>query len=276
MKFDKSSCLQRAKEMLKSRNDSLLRYVCLELRFCMEAITYGKLKTYSKRLPADVLAKWQPPQAVKALLEFEPDADQSFELRISPESSPGVPTGEWFSLGSHKSLKLGWLRKHYNKLGNLLHVIAPGAKASALQSDPQELRKYLETVAAELEPVAASRMDSSLATVVDFQCSVCGDTVIANLAGVQKTRRAVCLNPSCGAEFAAVETEDGELGFLLMASHFECIKCGHETTLQNKKLEIGYKFKCERCGEEHQLMKRQWAYALVSELASNPEAAPDG
>lgn len=276
MKIDKSSCIQRAREMLESENDLLLRYVCLELRLCMEAITYGKLQTYSKRLPADVLAKWQPPQAVKALLEFEPDADQSFELRISPESSLGVPTGEWVSLGSNKSLKLGWLRKHYNKLGSLLHVIAPGAKPSALQSDSRELRKYLEAVVAELEPVAASRIDSSLATVVDFQCSVCGDTIIANLDGVQKTRRAVCLNPSCGAEFAAVEADDGELGFLLMASHFGCIKCGHEATLQNRKLEVGYKFRCAKCGEEHQLMKRQWAYALVSELAANPGTAPDG
>lgn len=113
MKFHKESCLNRAKKLLEDKDDSDLRYVCLELRFCIESITYEKLKTYIKRLPFSVIEKWQPPQAMKALRELEPLADEDFELFISPESSPGVPTGEWVCLGHHKTFKLSWLRKTY-------------------------------------------------------------------------------------------------------------------------------------------------------------------
>jgi len=207
MSFDKRSCLQRARELLERGDDSVLRYVCLELRFCMEAVTYQKLETYAKRLPSGVLAIWQPPQAVKALLELEPGADQDFQMMVAFESEPGVPTGKWMSLGNHKSIKVSWLRKHYHKLGNLLHVPSPATESSSLQREPKELRKYLESVVAELEPVVASRFDSSLANLVEFQCSVCGEPVAANLEGVQKSHKAVCLNPSCGAEFSPLKAK---------------------------------------------------------------------
>jgi transcription elongation factor Elf1 len=241
----------------------------------MEAVAYDKLRNYSKRLPQGVLDKWQPPQAVKALLELEPDADQDFELKMSPESEPGVPTGEWVNLGSHKSLKLDWLRKHYNKLGNLLHVPQPNAKASSLQLSANELRKYLESIISEMESAVASTMDASLAMVVTFRCSVCGETVAANLSGVQKTRRAVCLNPQCGAEFSAIQNQDGELSFRLVATYFKCIKCDQEIPVENRKLAMGYRFKCATCGEEHEIVERNWGYVLVSETAANTGVAAD-
>jgi DNA-directed RNA polymerase subunit RPC12/RpoP len=277
MKFDKRSCLKRAKELLEEGDDSLLRYVCLELRFCMEAVTYQKLETYAKRLPKGILNTWQPPQAVKALLELEPGADQDFQMAVAFESKPGVPTGKWMNLGSHKSLKLAWLRKHYNKLGNLLHVPSPAAEASSLQLNPKDLRQYLASVVAELEPVVASRIDSSIANLVKFKCSVCGEPVMANLEGVLKSHKAVCLNPSCGAEFSAIEGKGGKPGFHLIATKFRCVSCKHETPVENRKLRIGARFKCEKCGAEHEFAARQWGYGLVSELeAANKAPAADG
>jgi transcription elongation factor Elf1 len=276
MSFDKRSCLKRAKELLERGDDSVLRYVCLELRFCMEAVTYQKLETYAKRLPRGILAIWQPPQAVKALLELEPGADQDFQMMVAFESEPGVPTGKWMSLGGHKSLKVSWLRKHYHKIGNLLHVPSPATESLPLQRDPRELRKYLESVVAELEPVVASRIDSSLANLVEFQCSVCGEPIAANLEGVQKSHKAVCLSPPCGAEFFAIESKEGELLFYLVASNFRCMKCEHKTPVENRKLKIGTRFKCEKCGAEHELVGRQWGYGLVSDLeAANETPAAD-
>lgn len=243
----------------------------------MEAVTYQKLETYAKRLPKGVLAIWQPPQAVKALLELEPGADQDFQMMVAFESEPGVPTGKWMSLGNHKGLKVSWLRKRYNKIGNLLHVLSPPAESSPLQRDPKELRKYLDSVVAELEPVVASRIDSSLASLVEFQCSVCGEPVAANLEGVQKSHKAVYLNPSCGAEFYAIESEEGKILFRLIASNFRCMKCEHETLLENRKLKIGTRFTCEKCRAEHELVGRQWGYGLVSDLeAANETPAADG
>jgi len=267
LEFDKASCFERAKRLLASGDDSVLRYVCLELRFCLEAIAYEKLRTYTKRLPKEVLEKWQPPQAVRALLEFEPLADQNFTLRVSMESEPGVPTGEWVTLGTHRTFKLSWLRKTYNRLGNLLHVptLASQASGTGRLQNPQALRKELESIIETLELIVASTLDASLATVIEFNCPVCGELVLCNCDGVAKTHRAVCLNPNCGAEFAARQNEAGEFVFDLMATAFPCVKCGHETLIENRKLRIGACFPCEKCGEKHGLQTFQWGYGLVEE-----------
>jgi hypothetical protein len=50
--YDKWSCLERARNLLSVAGDDSLRYACLELRFCIEAITYEKLDTYSSYVPA--------------------------------------------------------------------------------------------------------------------------------------------------------------------------------------------------------------------------------
>jgi hypothetical protein len=134
MHFNKRSCLDRAKTLFTQRTEAALRYACLELRCCIESIAYEKLQTYAKRLPAAVLETWQPPQAFKALLEFEPLADQDFTLRFCEENAAGQPTGAWKSLGTHKTFQLSWLRKMYNALGNHLHVPTPSV--SGTQTKP--------------------------------------------------------------------------------------------------------------------------------------------
>lgn len=261
--FKKESCLNRAKQLLERNDDALLRYDCLELRFCLESITYDKLRTYIKRLPESVLKKWQPPQAVRALLELEPFAEEDFELLISPESAPGIPTGNWVCLGHHKTFKLSWLRKTYNKLGNFLHVPPPKSRRRERSADENtELRKYLEEVVAELEPIVASTLDASLAQVVTFTCKQCGDPIVANVEGVKHSRRTECLNPNCRAEFALIETEDVGLSCQLMISAFPCRKCSHQNHIENRKLTIGYRFSCEKCGEPYEIV---WGYRLVNE-----------
>ena len=66
--YDKWSCLERARRLLIVAGDESLRYACLELRFCIEAIVYAKLDAYSSYVPAVVFEKWQPNHAMKMLL----------------------------------------------------------------------------------------------------------------------------------------------------------------------------------------------------------------
>ena len=92
------------------------------LRQCIEAILYEKIKGYSKVVPGVVFEKWQPPHILKTLLQFEPGADEDFRLAVALESEPGVRKGPFQLIGEHKSFKLKWLNKNYNKLGSYLHV----------------------------------------------------------------------------------------------------------------------------------------------------------
>lgn len=266
--FDRRGCFERAKALLAGNDESGLRYTCLELRFCLEAIAYDKLKLYAGRLPTKVLETWQPPQAMRALLEYEPSANENFTLAVCLEDASGRPTGKWEVIGKHHAFNLSWLRTTYNKLGSFLHLPAPRSATALSSQTPASLRKALQDIVKELEPIVCSSLDSALAQVVDFECSVCHDQVIANMEGVRRRRAAVCLNPNCRAEYVPAESENGEFTFHLKTSLFDCQTCGHKNPIENRKLEIGLIFKCERCGEEHKFLTRHWGYSRVKDMTS--------
>jgi hypothetical protein len=67
--------LRAAKELVQARDLPSLRYACLELRFCIEALCYDVLPHYEAELPFDAVGKWQPRKVVEALLDVDPDSD---------------------------------------------------------------------------------------------------------------------------------------------------------------------------------------------------------
>jgi hypothetical protein len=257
--MNKLTFWQRAKEIINKDDDSILQYACLELRFCLESITYQKLKLYSKRLPTSIIEKWQPPQAVRALLEIEPHADQDFSLRFCSESSLGMPDGNWTSLGNHKSLKSKWLNKNYNKLGSCLHISAP-SKETSKNTDFIKLRAYLNEVVNFLEPIVNCSLDTSLAQVVTFDCGVCNQPIIANQEGLINIDKVSCLNPNCRAEYW-VNSEGDKFNFQLIVSTFTCYSCDSKIDIENKKIKIGFEFSCVCCKAKHVIVSRQWGVA---------------
>ena len=84
--MEKREAWVRAKSLLSNEDDGALRSAALELRRCLEAVVYEKLWAYRDRIPADVARRWQPPQAFKALLLFEPDASHTRVVRIAPQA----------------------------------------------------------------------------------------------------------------------------------------------------------------------------------------------
>jgi DNA-directed RNA polymerase subunit RPC12/RpoP len=261
MKLDKWSCLERAQELLARNDDKLLRYACLELRFCIEAITYEKLNVYSGYVPAKVFEKWQPNHALKMLLQFEPDADENLSFCISPESEPGKPTGNWMNLGEYRTFKLSWLSKNYNKLGNYLHVNLNEDR------EPVEIRQELQKIASELEPIINSDIIApTLANRIQFKCQACGHLSVSNDIVLRQTKHAICIDPNCGAEYDVTEEPNGRWKFKLIAIEFKCLNCGQSNWLENRELDIGRRFKCRSCGEHHVVVNRQWGYVRQSKL----------
>jgi hypothetical protein len=51
MDLDKRACLECAKELIREGSVQSLRYAALELRFCMEIITYEKLRASASHIP---------------------------------------------------------------------------------------------------------------------------------------------------------------------------------------------------------------------------------
>jgi hypothetical protein len=199
----KDECITNAKSLIARGDEASLRYAALELRMCMELITYEKLRTYSSMIPESILEKWQPPQAVKALLEFEPHADESYVLSYGRQKGPAIPAESMTVLGEHKSLSYKWLKTHYNKIGYALH-----AQAKAKTGDSRESTKwkdYLLQVVSELEEVIASRINGSgMRTVFSSECERCEGRVVVNSAAAKNTGRAACFNPECKAEYEPI------------------------------------------------------------------------
>jgi hypothetical protein len=254
-------CLERAKVLLASGDDASLRYACLELRYCMEAVTYEKLRAYAPRLPPDILSMWQPPQLVKALLELEGDADQEYTVAIKPTGS----SQPFQIMGEHRTFATKWIRKHYHSIGSYLHApkdITPGRRPR--QIEPQELRQYLEDVIAECTRVAESSITSTLAEVVVFDCQLCDHKTVTNLESAKRRGRVSCLHPECEADYVVSTAEDGALYFRPDGWVFPCQACRFQMLVPSKRLVADHEFSCNACGRRHKLVK-DWYYAIEVE-----------
>lgn len=253
-KFD---CLQRAKRLYVSNHLADLRYACLELRMCLEAITYEKLTTYAQRLPPDVLSKWQPPQAVAALLNLEDDAGQEYVLAIGRTRE----TLEYF--GEHRTFALPWLRKHYNKVGSFLHVPNPNVPDAISEVDQiEELKEYLNEIIRECDRVCeSSLLGGGMTRTVKFTCQACGRNSIANATSAERIGRVKCIHPSCQAEHAVTGKDDKHLFFRLTGAIFPCQSCKQEIFVASNQLVPEHEFACSACGRRHKLIDQVWRYS---------------
>ena len=247
--FGKHACYNRAKSLLNTGDDLQLRYVCLELRFCLEAITYDKLEVYKSRLPPSLLSTWQPPQALKVLERLEPSSTEDFTLYFGREDTPGQPASEVTYIGTHKFLDLRWLRKTYNKLGHYLHVPTPSAKRR------QPLRSDLEKILQTLEPIVQSSLDATIAEVVSFDCFKCKKKVSANKKVLKTNSEVECLNQNCRAIHQVREQDDGEFFFSLKVIKVSCNECSNTIEIEPRLLKAGCSVQCTSCKQKYEVFK---------------------
>jgi len=260
--MSKTIYLNQARDLLARRDDGSLPYAALELRRCIESIVYEKLLTYTKYVPGLVFEQWQPAHALKALLQFEPDADEEFRLRIAEEDPLGNPRGPWIEMGEHRTFKLSWLQKNYNKLGSFLHV--PHGRMKGWTAN--DVRAYLDEVVAELDRILQSSIIGvSLASRISFKCAVCSSNSLVNTQVAEETKRAICINPNCGAIYH-LEKRDDQWQVDLEQTEFKCRNCGASIWLENRHLDIGCLFKCSECNVEYLIVARQWAYSAKEEV----------
>ena len=262
--MNKRDCLERAKQLISDSRPESLRYAALELRCCIEAITYEKLKSSSSRIPQSVLNKWQPPQAIKALSEFEPNTDKGFTMAFGIEDEPGKRSNNMQFFGEHKTFKGKWLNKHYHKLGNLIHFPSiEQQKAKKIKSN-EEIQKYLQEVLSHIEDILKGNiLGGWIGQTYTFKCLRCNEPVIVTKYKVEKANDIECLNPHCKAEYHAELNDKSQTEFYLKATKFDCIECGNKIEIENRKIKIGMQFRCDSCGTLHEMFQRQWGYGKV-------------
>ncbi|MFG6459827.1 hypothetical protein [Roseateles sp. BYS96W] len=261
--------LERAKELLANPVEFNLRYAALELRVVMEMVTYEKLVAAQDVIPPEVLKTWQPPQAVKSLLEFQEHADQTFTIEVAapgqePEDFDQLDDAEklehfqkldFKKLGEHHALSLKWLKKNYNKIGNLLHAPSPGSSAQ----EPARTAKYLAEVVSELDLV----LSSTISTFVErggcvFSCQSCGKPVIRNAEAMKAGALAVCSTPDCDGAYRLVNPGDDEWTVEPVQAKFKCPACSHESIYWPRKVKVGSALKCPGCARRFGVFGYQW------------------
>jgi hypothetical protein len=258
--FEKQEAFEAAQELLSRNDDAVLRYAVLELRRCLEAIVYQKLKVYEEFLPPDSLRSWQPPQAFRALLRIEPDADESGRVAIAPEKwTDGiVTTGPFTSIGIDNRPKSDWLSKTWNKLGFFLHALSPfvRTKKGGIQ------REYLDTVLGELRRFVHGDVTVQITPVVRFNCPECQCEVIAGERLLEKIPEATCAN--CGAVYAAQKETEHTFRFFLENPTLECESCKKAIYVPETALAIGHRFSCRRCGQKYEIHEQAWGCRMIS------------
>jgi hypothetical protein len=256
---EKRQALERATELLSSSDELNLRYAALELRRCVEAIVYEKLMAYQDRFPPEVAKKWQPPQAFRALLVMEPDAEQTVTIRYAREAVPGIQSqGSYRTLGTDYRFTLAWLNKTYNKLGSFLHASWPFAK-NPTTAKWAETKEFLQKVATDLQPFVEKTFTSTLAETIVFNCTECGTTIKANAAGVQQAGEITCLNSDCKSHYVA-SINGTDYSFQLDAIVADCPKCTQAIKIPTQRLAMGYQFPCSGCGQKYSIVNQAWEF----------------
>lgn len=229
-----------------------------------EMLTYEKLRFVGDIVPPSVVETWQPPQAVKALLEFQPMADQTFELSIGRlHADTDLDKQEWVSLGTHRALSLKWLRKHYNKVGHILHAPS-GREMQAAQ--PAKQAAYLGEVIDELEAVLSSGIIGFTERGgYTFNCGDCGKPAIRNADAMESGQTAVCSTPGCDAEYTLVRSEQGEAMMQPLLVRFECEACKATTDIAKRKVTLGVEFDCSGCRQRYRVfgLHQHWTFTQV-------------
>lgn len=264
--------LDRAKGLLSEPTEHNLRYAALELRMVMEMVTYEKLFAAQDVLPPEVVRTWQARQAVKALLEFQPLADETYTISFA-EVPEGVQLDgledsarlkqlaqlEYQEVGQHHGMKLKWLGSNYNRIGGLLHAVNPGSSAM----EKLETAAYLAEVVAELELVVSS----TIYTLTErggyvFECIACEKPIVRNFEAMKAGKTAICSTPHCDAEYRLVKDGENDWTLQPVETIFTCPSCSFDFRCWSRKVEVGVGFTCPGCKRRYGVhaVHKQWQF----------------
>jgi hypothetical protein len=261
----KAARLARARSLLTSCSDADLLYAALELRLCLEQMTYEKASSFKQFLPPSSLKIWQPPQLLKILKQVDPIADQSFELHIGNNEGPPTPDTQWLPLGKHKAFGSRWLTKQYNKLGSLLHAPRESVEIKSATQLAQ-LRTDLASMADEIEEALKSTITGmSIHETISADCMHCGGKIAAS-KHMLDSKPTVVLCLQCEAEYG-VAIEANEYRFIPRAAHFSCAGCKVEIWLEHRNMRPDDVVTCKSCGQTH-VLRLQWKVELPVNDAS--------
>jgi DNA-directed RNA polymerase subunit RPC12/RpoP len=261
---EKLDAFHRAVKLLDQHQDETLRYAALEVRRCLEAVVYEKLWAYKNRLPTEMIREWRPPQAFKALIAIESGARHTSIISVAKQKAFGMATEEPYKqLGIDLRPDVKWLEKTWHKLGKFPHAEFPYDPAEAF-AEPDKVRTMLLELVEKIRPFVKTTFTSTVAEIISFECTACGDIVLANKKSIETTGYITCLNPRCELRYLVKEKHGEDFEFELENYSADCSECGEQILLPKHKLSTGYEFSCLSCHCHYQV-DHEWTYRKITE-----------
>lgn len=254
--FHKRDCFNRARELLEKGDIASLRYACLELRQCIEAIAYAKALLYKRFIPEKELYRWQPKQVFAYLEENAPLSTRNHTLRIAKENPDGSLADDSTLVLEHTTLKAKNFNKHYHKLGNNLHT--PSLLEQSSKVDHDKLKSFIKEVIEDLQPVVECGYDSNLEESFKIECISCKKIFAIRKARLSAGQEFSCLKAECQTLYLVTEiTENGGLIHSPVGCGIQC-SCGKKNDIYFKKNKETYSLRCE-CGKNH-IVSKEWQH----------------
>lgn len=240
--------LKRARAELDAERDERLRYAALELRLCIEAITYDRAQAFIEELPREEYKTWQPNKLMEVLIEIEPMAGSSGRVRFRRETAPGEPEAPWQDLGEDRVFGLRDIKRSYSKLGNFLHYPTLD-KLQTGGTKPETMKRGCLEIANSLEHVLSAPLHNfNLKNLITFECIECGSKVRKRFLPGDRKVAAKCFN--CRAEYALQNEADGQpYKVTRKTTLIECMtaQCAHSFDAPVEEVRPGVKWNCPVC-----------------------------
>lgn len=247
--------LKKATNLLKTGDDDDLTYACLELRKCIEALSYELLTGYLAEVPLKAMETWQPDKVMKELLRIDPTADRSSRIRIQRTGAEEEPDGDWMDLGEDRRLKASWTTKAYHQLGSFLHVPTIKQQRELRSFDSTGARERADLMCAELDRVLDTTVwNANFSVSVTFACAECEAPIKRRDAVLESGDPIECGN--CGQLYDADLQADGSYQFIRHSFSWNCKACSEKQTIVQAKIKDGADVSCNNCGDPATLHRR--------------------
>ncbi len=240
--------LKRAENELGTFDDDRLKYVVLELRMAMEALTYDRAQAFKDEFPPSEYETWQPRKVMTILLDIDPTADCDATYSIGREKEYGVRPEKMESLGTEKILNMETIRKHYDALGSYLHVPTLKQVRSNKAHDYNKIRLRCEEIATAVKHVLSSPIfNVTLGSFASLPCMECGKPMRKRMPHGKNEVPAQCYE--CGASYVIIDKGNRQVEWKPLQHEIPCgnNSCDHKIVIWHHELEAGKSWTCPAC-----------------------------
>lgn len=252
--FDKKDCFNRAEILLEKGDIASLRYACLELRQCIEAIAYQKFYTYRKYIPENKLNTWQPKQVFKFLDDIDPFSKEDYIFTIFKQESDSS-SNDIILETSHKTLNKKHTNKFYNKLGSYLHTPTL-EQQNKYPKNEAAFKDFIVNVIKELRPIVECDFDSDIGMIYKFNCNSCNEIIYLRKDGLKDKSVFTCYKSECQTQHHVRSIyKNGCIDIVPRQLTVEC-SCSRNNAVNVQSHKDSYSIRCN-CGKNI-LLKKGW------------------